>query len=227
MARLFDDAASEYLEISQAVVSVHPLTIACWFRSDDITVGQILMAIHSDDYPGADFWSLACSGDASGDPVSAISGVSLTAFSTAETTTGYSANTWHHACGVFSANNSRAAYIDGGSKGTNSIARNVSGVDTTNIGAFNITGVGTFSAMSGRIAEAGIWNAALTDAEVAVLAAGYSPLFVRPQNLIAYWPLIREEDQDRVGGYNLTAYNTPGVSNHPRIFYPNKVEVVE
>jgi hypothetical protein len=75
--------------------------------------------------------------------------------------------------------------------------------------------------MSGSIAEAAIWNVALTDAKVAILAAGFSPLFVDPQSLVAYWPLVRDTDDDVVGGYDMTAYNTPTVASHPpKIFYP-------
>jgi hypothetical protein len=53
-----------------------------------------------------------------------------------------------------------------------------------------------------------------------MLAAGFSPLFVRPQSLVAYWPLIRDNDNDIVGGYDMTAYNTPTVAAHPPVIYP-------
>jgi hypothetical protein len=32
--------------------------------------------------------------------------------------------------------------------------------------------------------------------------------------------LIRDEDEDIVGGLSLTAYNTPSVAAHPPILYP-------
>lgn len=43
--------------------------------------------------------------------------------------------------------------------------------------------------MEGDISEVGYWNVALTDADVAVLAKGVSPLLVRPEGLVAYWSL--------------------------------------
>jgi hypothetical protein len=43
--------------------------------------------------------------------------------------------------------------------------------------------------MSGRIAEVAIWNAALTDAEVAALASGVRAWMLRPANLKVYAPL--------------------------------------
>ena len=74
--------------------------------------------------------------------------------------------------------------------------------------------------MDGRIAEAAIWNVELTDAEVAILGKGFSPPFIRPESLVFYAPLIRDEDDDRVGGLSLTAYNTPTIASHPPIIYP-------
>lgn len=74
--------------------------------------------------------------------------------------------------------------------------------------------------MEGRVAEVGIWDVALDDDEIAALASGFSPLFIRPQSLVYYAPLIRDEDEDRVGGLSLTATNTPTVGTHPRVFSP-------
>lgn len=75
--------------------------------------------------------------------------------------------------------------------------------------------------MSGLIAEAAIWNAALTDAEVAVLAAGYSPLLVRSQSLVFYIPLVREI-LDVVGGVTITNNNGSTVGDHCRIILPTR-----
>ena len=72
------------------------------------------------------------------------------------------------------------------------------------------------------IAEAAVWNVDLTDAEVAILAAGYSPLFVRPQFLVAYWSLFGDSspEPDIIGGYDMTLNNGPTQATHPIIHYP-------
>lgn len=49
-------------------------------------------------------------------------------------------------------------------------------------------GAGT-QQLDGRVAHATVWNAALTDNEVLMLAQGYHPLTIRPGNLAGYWPL--------------------------------------
>jgi hypothetical protein len=69
---------------------------------------------------------------------------------------------------------------------------------------------------SGSIAEAAVWNAALTDAEVASLAAGFTPDQIRPQSLQFYAPLIRDLADLRLGR-TITNVNSATVSTHPRI----------
>ena len=214
MARLFNDASSQYLTVASAPVPAVPLTLAAWFNSDDITIGQSILHIGVAGTSNNRF-TLNAQGDTAGDPVRALTRNTSTVV--AATTTGYSANTWHHACGVFSAVDARAAYIDGGSKGTDTNSQTPTGIARTDVGTLSAVG----SYFSGLIAEAAIWNVALTDDEVAILAKGFSPLFVRPESLIFYVPLIQSADKDIVGGLSLTATNTPTVGAHPRVFYPS------
>jgi hypothetical protein len=67
------------------------------------------------------------------------------------------------------------------------------------------------------IAEVGIWNVALTAAEVASLAKGVTCNKIRPQNLVFYAPLIRNL-QDTKGGRIITPVNSPIVAAHPRVY---------
>lgn len=80
---------------------------------------------------------------------------------------------------------------------------------------------------SGDIAEAAIWSAALTAEEFAVLAAGASPLLVRPGALVNYWPIVGRHgpEIDLVGGNDLTV-NGAVASDHPRMFYPARSRFV-
>ena len=68
-----------------------------------------------------------------------------------------------------------------------------------------------------RIAECGIWNAALTAAEIASLAKGMTPDKIRPQSLVFYAPLVRNL-QDVKGGLAITNNNAATVAAHPRIY---------
>jgi hypothetical protein len=80
---------------------------------------------------------------------------------------------------------------------------------------------------SGDIAEAAIWAAALTAEEFAALAAGTSPLSIRPDALVNYYPIIgrHSPEIDLVGGNNLTV-NGAAARDHPRMFYPARSRFV-
>jgi hypothetical protein len=71
--------------------------------------------------------------------------------------------------------------------------------------------------LTGLIAEVGIWNAALTAAEIASLADGMTCDKVRPQSLVFYAPLVRDLI-DVKGGLTITNNNTATVANHPRVY---------
>ena len=187
MSRQFNDSASNYLNTGTPTHdNSTPLTMACWFNSDDSGVdGAFMNVCDRSGYtgfalgPAADNTISASTITGSGDTGIGVSAGTL------------SANTWHHACGVFgSGTEDRTSYLDGvpGVKNTENQSVGVD-IDDFVVGAFAILG-SIFVPMDGEIAEAAIWNAALTTEEVESLAAGYSPLFIRPQNLKAYWPLI-------------------------------------
>lgn len=200
MARLLDDAASQYLESGQPPVTGPPFTLACWFNSDSIALSQALMAIGQAASP-AERYVLLAAGAAAGDPLQ----VQLQSGGTASTTTGYQANTWHHACGVFASSTDRRVYLDGGSKGSNTAAASASPPNTVTLGTrYAVAGRGQY--LSGLIARAAIWSVALTDDEVALLATGVDPRTVRPDALLRYWPLRYPGavEYDEVGTGDLT-----------------------
>lgn len=216
MARAFDDGSSQHLELDSPPITAAPFTISAWINSDELTTNQTCIFIGDKDVAD-NFWALRLSGATGGDPVSffALDGTTVSA----ATSSGYSADTDHHICAVETAADDRAVFIDGGSKGTNATSVTPAGADRVAIGRSGDSTPGFY--MSGNISEVAIWNVALSDAEVALLAKGFSPLFIQPHNLVAYWPLIRDDDNDRIGGFDLTAINTPTVATHPPlIVYP-------
>lgn len=218
MARAFDNASSQYLEYGSALFSAYPITIACWFNSDDDAAAQTLFSLSDSSASNQQFVVLMADGTLTNDPVRALvydSGGQDHALST----TGYSTGTWHHACGIFTSATHRAAFIDGGSKGTQTDTRNwPSGLDVTTLGRRTDSAPGQY--MSGYIAELGVWTVALSDEEVASLATGISPKAIRPGSLGAYIPLIRDNDEDIVGGYSFTAGGGPTIVEHPPVIYP-------
>lgn len=207
MARLLD-GIDDGLTVASAVATAAPMTMACWFIANNITAEHVLMDI--DDGSDANKFQIRASGAVASDPIRALT-VAASTSSIAVSSTGYSANVWQHACGVFASATDRRAFVNGGSKGTNATSRTPSGLTTLRIGR-ELT---AFAA--GRIAEAAIWDIALTDAQVASLAKGASPLTIQPGNLVFYAPLLGNDspEPDRVGGLSLTVAGATKTDHPP------------
>lgn len=195
MARLFTSASSEYAEYtSGSPVTAAPLTMACWFRpADDTTRSTLINLVQSAD--DTHRWTLEAAGNVAGDTIRYFA-VAGGANSVAITTTGFTANTWHHCCAVEASSSDRRVFIDGGSKGTQTASRVPASINRITVGAFR-SGASNSLHANGRIAEAAIWNVALTDSEVLALARGVHPLDMRPANLVAYWPLLGNDSPER------------------------------
>ena len=160
-AILFNDANSQYLKIDSAAVPDYPLTLACWFNADDATLNLALMFVGDKDV-AEKYCGLRAEGAVAGDPVRAYSRNTSAVY--ADSTTGFTANKWHLATGVFASAASRIAYIDGGSPGSNTSSQAALNWDRTAIGYFGDSTPTNY--FSGKISVAYIWNRALTAAEV-------------------------------------------------------------
>lgn len=225
MARNFVSASNQYLSVASVPVSAYPLTMACWFYSTSATANQTLVTIGTVGSANH-YFSLYLDGTATGDPVAF--NTRTTSAGEVLTTSGYATDTWQHACGVGISNTSRAVFVNGGSKGTATSNRTPSGVDSVYIGRRH-TAAGGQNYMVGRIAEIAIWNVALSDVEVALLANRISPLMIKPKSLVAYWPLmgIGSPEPDYSSGVrNLTLNgDTPSTqADHAPVmqFIPNR-----
>jgi len=124
----------------------------------------------------------------------------------------------HHGCAVFESTTDRRIYLDAGGKVTNTDSlSSPSGLNRITIGYSDRATNALF--FDGEIAEVGVWDISLTDAEVAILAEGFSPLFVRPDRLKFYAPIVREKI-DIVGGLVLSDFGSPTIQPHTRVFMP-------
>lgn len=185
LLRTFSPTLTQYLESTTAYITAAPLSLACWFWSDSLTLEQSLITLSSSGNTTASF-RLSIRGPTGGDPVTMSTG-STSALSNANSATGYTLRRWHHAIGISASATSRFAGIDGVLGVEQTTSRIPTGLDRTTIG--RLTQITPSNYMSGRIAHAAIWQAALRTHEIAALAAGVLPLFVRPDALVAYWPL--------------------------------------
>ncbi len=129
---------------------------------------------------------------------------------------------WHHLCMVYDGSESGTAritlYFDSVSQPLSYIGTPPATLaSAASLGNFEIgrwAPPGAFT--NGAIAEAATWTAALTPAEVASLAAGFSPEKIRPGALVSYLPLIGDT-LDRKG--NTWTDTGTSTTTHPRVYF--------
>ena len=190
-------------------ITGYPLTMACWFRTTNLTTDQLLIMLSN--ASGSHYFTLAFNGPTAGDPISVAASAGTPA--SVGSTTGVLANTWYHACGVFASATSRTVYLNGGSSATSTTSVAPTGITNGNFGSF----LSAFVFLPGQMANVGIWNAALTQDEVISLVRGVACSKIRPQSLNLYAPLIRNL-QDTKNGRSITNVNGATVADHPRIY---------
>lgn len=92
-----------------------------------------------------------------------------------------------------------------------------SGIDSISFGVHGDSSPS--NPFSGNLAEWGVWDRALDDAEILQLAAGYTPDHI-PRGLVGYWPLNDGAGNERdfgSGGRTLTETGTVTKVDHPKM----------
>jgi hypothetical protein len=227
VARQLVRASSQYLERTSAVLAAYPITWACWASFTDVTtvLAHSLMSMSLAGGSKLELFDFIANGASSLLRIYSDDGTT----SVSATMSAVPAiNTWHHYAGVIQTA-SRQPFYDGtpGTAVTTSLAI-PAGMNRTSIGRYaDYAGSGGANYLGGSIAAAGIWNVALTAAEIASLAAGLHPSLVRPEALVAVYDLLDSDgDIDKWGQNNLTATNSPTYASHPPIIYPDGIQVV-
>lgn len=142
-----------------------PLSMHCGFRSNDVTTGYTLMSVVDKDSNDFDQYLLQCRGDVTGDPIRVLTVSNLGTSALADTTTGYSANTWTLASGTWESITNRVAYKDGGSSATETTSLATNACDRLAIGA-SLDSTPT-RYLDGAVNVAAIYNIAHSAAQVA------------------------------------------------------------
>ena len=211
MAVLYN-GSTQYSVLSSAPVTAAPWTISSWVRPDTDTVGETAFSI-GDNAVDDNYVLLALSGTTGGDPAQYIVRNGATNVVTV-TSTGFSAGQWHHICGVEISSSSRAVYLDGGGKATDTTSVVPANLGSTSIG--RLDRLNPVSFIDGRIGETALWSVALNDNQVKMLAAGVSPLRIRPDALEGYWPgyFVSSMIDYSGNGNVMTVQNSPTLADH-------------
>lgn len=202
MSIILTAASNMYLKASTINVSAKPITVAGWVKSDSLLLNQGILSLSNN---SNEFLLLQLRGVTGGDPAGILE--YATAWKYAESSSGYTANTWHHICGIFKNSTSRTIYIDGGSSVENTDLQDV------NFALFNQILIGVHKTVggapfSGKLGYCSIWDTELSEAQITSLAGGALPSTIALSNLVDYWQLILNGNS-AVNNNHLIGYNNP------------------
>jgi hypothetical protein len=227
MARTFGGTNGTYGRGLLGITATLPVTMACWFRAQNVTTLYNMMAVGVAGASDQGRLILQAAGNVALDPVRAFTTNSTgTTNGIAVSTAGYTANTWFHACGVYTSTTSRAAFCNGTSKGTNTTNVALNTLTAAVLGSSESTTNTFLGGFLGDLADAAVWNVDLTDAQVALLATGVSPIRVRPDALIGYWRVLGGEtnitDWWQQGDLAVTG-SVPDAQHPNGLYYPSGI----
>lgn len=176
-------SGSNVLRLGSIMGLARPLTMSCWGKASSLaSIGTMMALLKAASSGNDDLYKLSLNTDGTAQILIGATG----ATSFASTSTSVSTGVWFQASAVFASATDHRVFLNGGGKGTSSTSRTPGTLDRTAIG--NRDNAGAAQAFAGELAHAAIWNIALSDAENAMLAF-VSPLRVRPDALVAYWPI--------------------------------------
>lgn len=217
MARSFT-ATTDHLQIfSDLTGSYNDYTFACWsYPLATSTFQQLMVESNNVSNTQRNRMAIVNTDDALTNivTVSASSGGSI------------SANTWHHVAATFQhgGTDTAGSYLDGSGATSSGSASRI----TPNVFSIGVWDRGSgMLGSNGYICEAAIWSDLLDAGDFSALAAGLSPLLVRPDILIHYWPIIGRSspEPDLVGTANLTVTNAARASTHPKLILPGRPKI--
>ncbi len=210
MARKFVTGSSQSLHADSTPVTAAPFTVSGWSWTSDTTVDKSVIWIGDKDSSNQ-YWELIIRSDEDIRWIARGGGAAQAAAGAGT----FNLSAWNHLGAIERGATDRELYYNGSSVATDATSKTPTGADRISLGRNGSSTPTNY--MDGRLAELAVWNIGLTDPEMALLGLGYSPLLIRPQNLIFYSPLIRDEDIDIVGGISLTPVATPTIGDHTRV----------
>jgi hypothetical protein len=188
----------------------------CHFRPTEMTLNHTILAITNSTANSAHY--LAFRGALAGDNLSAQSYAGSGSVEASLSTAAMVNDTWHRCGGVWSASNNRVSWLDGVKSTANTASVTVASQNEFNVGRFVSTGTPT---TVGYVCEIGLWNAALSDAEMAALGKGAWVPSIRPASLVEYWPIAGNESPEvGIKRTSLTISNPAKVHTHGKVFRP-------
>jgi hypothetical protein len=212
VALRFNSTLSHYLQRTQPLVTVMPVSLGCWYLPTTHGPLQQGLIQITNKVSTAAYWWLATSATGAAQARSEQGGGGVNATSAGLVTLGQ----WNHLLAVFTSATSRDIYLNGVGPVNNATSEATTGLTDTLIGAFfNASGVGAGFA-NGVIAYPIIWNTALSATDALYLSQiGNDPRFTAPGHIISF-PRLSDalflgRYPDDYGGSWAIVGNTPPV----------------
>ena len=231
MARVFDgsdDSLTKTVSLFSGSTTSYNWTLVAWCRPNDRHEGTIIGADEGSGSNGRFSLFSRNTGRFAARRKSGYLQTPNADYSDSNTTWFHVAGTWQYNLRNLYVNGVKEAHepgnkFGGGEAGTTNIS-----LDPAKATEFYIGRDHSGKFWNGAIAEAAAYSVALDESEIASLAAGFSPLMIRPESLIGYWPLggaycANDADIDVVGANHLTDNGSPSATGEasPYIIYPS------
>lgn len=216
MARYFTRANTEYLfRSASAPITDAPFTASAWANTAADTTADDFCIFQLQDASGAqDYWRLNAGPAGQAGEFAFVVRDTGNSAQQAVSTIVPTIGVWYNVIGVARSSTDRECFVNGGNSGVNVVNRSPNNVDSVAIGREMDSSPD--DPWDGPLAEIGVWDVGLSDLEVFLLAQGRPPPTIRPQSLVAYWPLYGVSDRDFWNArFNMTAFNTPTWISHP------------
>ena len=127
---------------------------------------------------------------------------------------------WHSVVGEITSASARQVWLDNGGNGSSSTSLTPGTLTKTTAGAYDNGGT-LGGNVAHELADIAVWSVTLTSDERASLAAGVSPLLIRPDKLEIYLPLMRGGNDYMGGAFTVTGAT---VADHPRVYMPSRAQ---
>lgn len=197
------------ITVAGTVPSAVPLTFSIWYKATTIGAGnRHLIDVLKDT---SNYFAIRVD-TATPRVMTTVGGTPAQANGPSNITTGQ----WYNIVGVIASTTSRTCYLDGVAGTTNTTSATVTSAVSGKIG---YPGVGGEAA--GSLAEAAIWNVALSAEDAAALAYT-SPLLIRPDALVSYVPLLASGTLDFMASAATVSGSLTKDNDHPRVIYARR-----
>lgn len=227
MARGSMASTANYFRCNTAPnLATPPLSIVCWFNLTTLSGTKTICQLGYIPGSGANYNNRVGLGvQFNTGKVSVLSVDNAGSSGEAVSSTAAVINTWYHAAGVWTGIADRKAYLNAGGEGSNTTNLTLAqALDHIIVGQIRQQAdASPIQAFPGYVSDLAIYNVALNTVELAELAGGRSPLYVRQDGLVAYWPFIfgdgSGDQADIVNGYKLLEQGTVGTFKEPPNLY--------